>query len=569
MKEELERQVAEACVDLFSTEATGVELTRTEAKFGDFSTNVALKFAAQLGRKPRDLAEELAGALKERLSDKISEVSVAGPGFINLTLRDQTLLDSLAVGPDRSLEGQTIVAEYSDPNPFKVLHAGHLYTTIVGNAIGNLLAAAGGEVHRVNFGGDVGLHVGKTMWGILKHAGGTELDESKTRAYIDGLAGKPLPERAAEMAARYVEGNDAYEDDAAAKEKIIEYNRRVYELHATGEHESDFAKIYWACREWSYDYFRLFYKQIGVEPFEKFYPESQTAPAGVTAVQEQLKKGVYEKSDGAVVFRGEPYGLHTRVFINSQGLPTYEGKDVGLILRKWADYNFDLSVVITGNDIVEYMKVVLKSVEQFEPELVQKSRHLTHGQVKLEGGVKMSSRKGNILYADDILGAAEAAAREVAEPGAAETANAAVKYALLKQRLGGDIIYDPKESVAVEGNSGPYLQYAHARARSILHKAGVVLSADFPATDLQPGERALVRKMSEYAETIDKAVTELMPHHICTYLYELAQTFNRFYENNRVIGDDRQQLRLALVSRYADTLKSGLTLLGIASPDKM
>jgi arginyl-tRNA synthetase len=404
----------------------------------------------------------------------------------------------------------------------------------------------------------------------VKHAsGGTDLDEAKARAYVESLAGKPLPERAAEMAARYVEGNDAYEDDPAAKEAIVEYNRRVYGLHDSNDRQGDFAQVYWTCREWSYDYFKLFYEQIGVEPFEKFYPESETAPAGVAAVQEQLKKGVYRESDGAVVFRGEPYGLHTRVFINSQGLPTYEGKDVGLILRKWADYSFDMSVVITGNDIVEYMKVVLKSVEQFEPELVKRSRHLTHGQVKLEGGVKMSSRKGNILYADDILGAAEAAARKVAERGAAETANAAVKYALLKQRLGGDIIYNPAESVAVEGNSGPYLQYAHARARSILGKAGTAPDADIPAADLQPGERTLVRKMSEYAETVDKAVVELMPHYICTYLYELAQTFNRFYENNRVIGDERQQLRLVLVQKYADTLKNGLTLLGIASPDKM
>lgn len=581
MRQELEQKITVVLRELFGTAGgdMAVELGRPDEQFGDFSTNAALKLAKSLGRPPREVAEELAEELRSRLGDQsgqtgpVREVAVAGPGFINLTLSDQALLGMLSAEPARRLTGKTVVAEYSDPNPFKVLHAGHLYTTVVGNAIGNLLAAAGGQVHRVNFGGDVGLHVGKTMWGIVRHAGGSGLDEAKARAYTDELADKPLKERAAEMAARYVEGNDAYEDDAAAKEKIVAYNKRVYELHEKNEHGSDFAKVYWTCRQWSYDYFKLFYEQIGVEPFEKFYPESETTPGGVATVKEQLKKGVYQESDGAVVFKGEAYGLHTRVFINSQGLPTYEGKDVGLIMQKWTDYEFDLSVVITGNDIVEYMKVVLKSVEQFQPELVERTRHLTHGQVKLEGGVKMSSRKGNVLYADDILGAAETAARKVAAQNTAETAYSAVKYALLKQRLGGDIIYDAEESVAVEGNSGPYLQYAHARARSVLKKAGAASGSSDAASHsdsvLQPDERSLVRKIGEYAETIDQAVYDLMPHHICTYLYELAQTFNRFYEANRVIGDERQQLRLGLVNSYADTLKRGLSLLGIASPDKM
>jgi arginyl-tRNA synthetase len=182
------------------------------------------------------------------------------------------------------------------------------------------------------------------------------------------------------------------------------------------------------------------------------------------------------------------------------------------------------------------------------------------------GGIKMSSRKGNILRAEDILAAAAAAAQKLSENTGSEVVVGAVRYAFLKVRIGSDIVYDPNESVSLEGNSGPYLQYAHARARSILAKAE---GAGGGLNSLDAGERPLVRKLSEYAETVDLAVAELMPHHICTYLYELAQTFNRFYEHNRVIGDTRQAARLQLVEQYADTLRIGLGLLGIASPDKM
>jgi arginyl-tRNA synthetase len=188
--------------------------------------------------------------------------------------------------------------------------------------------------------------------------------------------------------------------------------------------------------------------------------------------------------------------------------------------------------------------------------------------VKLQGGVKMSSRKGNILRATDVLAAAYDANKAVTGQDSEETALAAVKYAFLKSRMGGDIIYDPKESVALEGNSGPYLQYAHARARSILQKSSIEHQAA-SVESLEADERSLVRKIGEYTEVVDKAVVELMPHHVCTYLYELAQVFNRFYEHNRVIDDPRQAIRLLLVQKYADTLKNGLNLLNISAPDKM
>ncbi|HZM63750.1 MAG TPA: arginine--tRNA ligase, partial [Candidatus Saccharimonadales bacterium] len=501
--------------------------------------------------------------LFEALSMQVAEITIAGPGFINIRLSDQTIFDQALAAPSTKLQtfaGQTVVSEYSDPNPFKVLHAGHLYTSVVGDAISRLIQAAGGEVHAVNFGGDVGLHVGKTMWAIVQDVGGEKPE------LLQNIA---PAERAEWMAKKYVVGTQAYETDEQAKTQIIELNKRVYQVHAEGDTDTPFAQMYWTCRQWSYDYFNEFYARLGTA-FEKYYPESQTAPIGVATVKEQLAKGVYQESDGAIVFVGEPYGLHTRVFINSAGLPTYEAKDVGLMMAKWHDYHFDKSIIITGNDIIEYMKVVLKSIEQFAPEFVQRTTHLTHGQVKLEGGVKMSSRKGNFLRAVDVLDAAAKANKQATGRDDEQAVLGAVKYAFLKQRIGPDIIYNPEESVSLEGNSGPYLMYAHARARSILAKAA---SPEYMAGDegfeLQPLERSLARDIARYPQVVQKAVTDLMPHHICTYLYELAQTFNRFYEKNRVIGDPREAQRLVLVALYADVLKDGLQLLGIVAPNRL
>lgn len=554
MKDELEQAVAAAAKTVCNVEAAAA-LTRADEQFGDYATNVALQLAGKLGKNPREVATALQAELARALEGK-AEVSIAGPGFLNFTLSDRELVAAMSAEPAKIWAGKTIVTEYSDPNPFKVLHAGHLYTSIVGDSISNLFERAGGLVHRVNFGGDVGLHAAKTMWAIIQELGGEHPDK---------LSDVPENGRSEWMAKAYVAGTNAYEDDEAAKQQIIEYNKHIYQLFADNDHDSGFAKIYWTCRQWSYDYFNAFYDRIGT-PFEKYYPESECAPVGLKTVREQLEKGVYQKSDGAVIFDGEKYGLHTRVFINSQGLPTYEAKDVGLIMRKWEDYHYDQSVIITGNDIVEYMKVVMKSIEQYAPELVERQTHLTHGNVKLQGGVKMSSRKGNFLRAVDVLDAATAANKQATGRDDERVVLGAVKYSFLKQRLGADIIFLPEESVSLEGNSGPYLQYAHARARSILSKAKTDAAK---IADLESGERSLARKISEYGEVVEKATEELLPHHICTYLYELAQVFNSFYEHNRVIGSDREGTRLTLVEHYADTLRSGLSLLGIAAPDTM
>lgn len=533
-----------------------VHFTRPEPELGDLATSIALQVAKTLQKAPAAIAAELAGFLMQL--PEVDQAEVAGPGFINIRLSDQALLAQLRQPEhDNSRAGKTVLAEYGDPNPLKPLHAGHLYTTLVGDAMARLIETSGATVVRLNYGGDVGLHVGKSLWGIIHELGG------ELPAKLDQISEAERPQW---LGRCYVAGNNAYEDDSSAKEEITTLNGRVYQIHADNDHESSLAQIYWTVRQWSYDYFKELYRQLEVSPFDRVIPESEVVQLGLEIVKAHPE--VYQPSDKAIVFHGEKFGLHTRVFINSAGLPTYETKDVGLMELKWRDYHFDESFIITGKEQIQYFEVVYKSIAQFDPEIVARSRHLGHGYIKLTGGVKMSSRKGNIVSAMDILQAAREAGQRSGNATAETTVLAAVKYAFLKNRIStGDIIYDAQESVALEGNSGPYLQYAHARACGIMRKAETQPRVE--PTELAGDERSLIVKLAEYQTVLEKARQELMPHYLCTYTYELTQEFNRFYENNRVLGDERQAERLWLVDFYRQRLARCLSLLGISAPDRM
>ena len=555
--EHVSKLISDAVSKLFDINDIKINISRPEQQYGDFSCNIAMQLAGKMGAKPRTIAEKIAELLQK--DSNIQKVDIAGPGFINIKLSDDYIYNLFSNKPRQIYANKIVITEYSDPNAFKALHAGHLYTTLVGNAIANIIEVTGGKVYRLNYGGDVGLHSAKAMWGIINYLGGEKPQE---------LSRVDKSERPAWVSKRYVEGNTAYEDNTEFKQQIADINKQIYQLHDNADKTSNFAKIYWACREWSYDGFKQMYQDLSVHAFDEFIPESLVTPLGQQTVEQGLKNHVFEESDGAIVYSEAKSGLHTRVFITSKGLPTYEAKELGLAMYKWQKYHFDKSLVITANDIIEYMKVLFSAMGNFYPEVQERTTHLTHGMIKLSGGRKMSSRKGNVLMANDIIESAISANIESSGKDDKNVAIGAIKYAFLKQRIGGDIIYDPDESISLNGNSGPYLQYAHARARNILAKVN-----DFKAINsvnaLDENERALALKLTEYAETINKSANEFMPHHICTYLYELAVVFNRFYENSKVIGDPRQDIRLNLVKRYADTLKNGLAILGINAPNYM
>lgn len=553
----MEATLSQIVQDVFGV-STPVVLTRPDPQFGDYATNIAMQLAKPLGKNPREIAETLAEKLRE--TGDYSEVSVAGPGFINIRLSDQALLALIHRKPQAVYAGQKIVFEYSCPNAFKELHTGHLYQTVFGDIASRLMLIGGANLQRTSFGGDVGLHVAKCLWGMVAELGGEDPEK------LESVEADPFV-RSRWISNCYVRGAKAYEEDTNVKTAIDELNKTIYGFHSADDHTSPLAQMYWTTRQWSFDYFEAFYKLIDVESM-RYYPESQTATVGMKVVAEQLEKGVLKKSDGAVVFEGdESKHLHTRVFVTSKGLPTYETKDIGVIWMEKEEYDFDHRYLLTGNDQKEYMRVVYAAAEAFRPELAGTMTHLTNGTVKFADGKKMSSRLGNVTRALDVLDIVRQKVSELVEDKELidMVTLGAIKYAFARYRLGGDIAFDIEETVSLQGNSGPYLQYAHARARRILEKTG---SFTMPS-EIRDEDRALVRKLGEYTEVLELASRTLEPHHVCNYLFELAQEFNRYYEKNQVAGSEHEVHRAGIVALYADTLADGLALLGIPAPEKM
>lgn len=584
--EEVKQKLEAAILQVYGVKADVVVTVAPEDTGADFASNVAMQLAKLVHKAPVVIAEELKDAFlaDAKASGMAWRVEIAGPGFMNFISPDEYFYGKVAdfaKGQEyltkgsvwSEYDGKVVVCEFSDPNPFKVLHVGHLYTSMVGDSISRILEMAGAKVVRANFGGDVGLHVGKTIW-----------------AFLQQLPSHLMIE---EIAKAYVEGTRAYEEDEQAKVEITEINRMVYEIalqefgdirewpgHEMGDDQEGVAlaldkeeikTIYLKGRELSYKYFEDFYARIGVK-FDRYYPESTVAVRGLKEVRQGLDRGVYEESNGAVVYKGEKFGLHTRVFINQNGLPTYEAKDVGLIFTKWDDYHFDESVVITGNDIIEYMKVVLASVSEMAPKLSERTRHLTHGQVKLPGNEKMSSRKGNFLKAVDVIGmVTQELVESTGQPADEKVVLAALRYAFLKYKMGGDIIFDPKESVAMTGNSGVYLLYSTVRAKKVLQRVGnsASQSNDTVANSETSFVRKLSKKIVQYQDVLREAVTEMAPNKICAYLFELAQEFSRFYENVKVIGNENEAELIVIVQAYTNVMEHGLGLLGIEVPEEM
>jgi len=515
------------------------------SEHGDYATNAALRYASEAGKGPRELAEALAEGIRRAGDARIEKTEVDGPGFVNITLSqaffDAALKEVLekrdGYGKNEALAGKKIIVEYTDPNPFKEFHIGHLMSNAIGESLSRLLEFSGAEVKRACYQGDVGLHVAKALWG--------------KREKPDAAWGEA-----------YAHGAQNYE---ANKEAIDEINKKIY-----AQSDKEIMALYEKGRQESLDYFESIYHDLGTR-FDFYFFESETGVFGKKVVEENTP-AVFHESDGATVFRGEEHGLHTRVFVTSQELPTYEAKELGLAKIKHDAYPYDESVVITGNEVRDYFKVVHKAMEFVFPELAAKTVHIPHGMLRLPSG-KMSSRTGDVITAEALIDEAkkrilekmEDTALADKEQVAKEVAIGAVKYSILKNALGNDIIFEFDASLSFEGSSGPYLEYSYARARSVIAKArksGVAPSlADVPAE-----KGRLERLVYQFPEVVSRAREEYAPQYVATYLIELAQAFNGFYAEEHIADSP---YRLAQTEAVAIVLKNGLWLLGIPAPERM
>ncbi|MDP2705241.1 MAG: arginine--tRNA ligase [Patescibacteria group bacterium] len=554
MKEKLERVIKEMLKKVGIKNPAKVTIERpADSSHGDYSTNVALTYCKDFSLSPHDLALKLASELERHKPEEVEKIEIAGPGFINFFLSKQFLADSVkeilkqknSFGQNKTLSKEGVMVEYTDPNPFKEFHIGHLMSNTIGESISRLLEWNGAKVRRANYQGDVGIHVAKALWGKLK-------------------------DPASSWGQTYAQGAKQYDENETAKKEIAELNKKIY-----ARSDTEINKLYDQGKSESLKQFEKMYTRLGTR-FDFFFFESSTGEFGKGIVQENTP-GIFEKSDGAVVFKGEPYGLHTRVFLNSDGLPTYETKELGLAEIKYEKYAYTKSIVITGNEVNDYFKVLLKVLELISPDLASKTLHISHGMLRLPEG-KMSSRTGNVITAESLIDEVREKVKEKVsdrdltdgekEIISEQVAVGAIKYSILKQASGKDIIFDFDKSLSFEGDSGPYLQYAHTRAKSILVKAREEgIKED--ARKGNPG--SLERLLVHFSEVVEHAGKEHEPHYVVTYLTELAGAFNSFYAKEKIVDskDLASAYKVALTSAVAAVLKNGLTLLGIPAPDKM
>ena len=538
--------IAAAVKKLFDQDVD-VVLTRPDAQFGDWATNVALQLAKPLGSNPREIAETLAGEL--RLSEEFAEAIVAGPGFINIRLNDPALLAATREEPSLIREGQTVVIETNNPNPFKAMHIGHAFNAVLGDTIANLLAVSGAHVYRVSYHGDVGLHVGKSMYSLLRYANGDF-------ANIEHI---PEAEQNAFMSKMYAEGAKAYNEDEAAKATIDDLARQSF-APASGL----YIQIYDLCKKWSFQQIDQTVARLGNTPTVRRFLESDADYRGVVTVQKNVP-AVFQESNGALIFKGSAHGSFDNAFVSSTGRGLYAARDLGLMQLKDEQYHPDHSYIVTAEEQRDYFKGVIAAAELVWSDKKAVTVNISTGTVKLTTG-KMSSRDGDVIeFAWLFDQFAAAIAERGGTPDDAIIAGA-LRYQFLKVKIGSDVVFDINEAVSLVGNTGSYLQYAHARARSILEK---VTTDVRPLETVRTEDRALVRKLGEYHEAVDLAARQLEPHHVCSYLFELAQAFNRYYEKNQVVGSDEEAHRAGLVKLYADTLKAGLAILGIHAPERM
>lgn len=535
------------------------QLSRTaNQQHGDWATNIALKCAGSKKMSPLQLAKNIAENIKT--GDIITRVTVAAPGFINITLSEQALRSSLTQTPQKVAAKDTVLIEFGQPNTHKSPHIGHLFSYIYGESLARIYEKNGSRVIRANYQGDIGLHVAKCLWAMKQDAANMDdFDDSKSQmTYLQSC---------------YQKGAAAYDAAPAAKEEIDAVNRALYD-----QRDQELVSRWMMTRQWCVDYYKEFEESLGIR-YDKSYFETDIAELGLDLVKKHVPQ-VFSESDGAVIFKGEDVGLHTRVFINKHHNPTYEAKEVGLAFQKNKDFTFDQAITTTASEQNEYMKVVYRAIELIDPTLRAKLVHLGFGMINLSTG-KMSSRTGNIVTAfslvDDVT---QAIIGEYgSEPEQAQIiALAAIKYAFLKSDYRANKSFNIATSVAREGDSGPYILYTYVRTQSVSRQSNSqnhqnVSGSNLATIDnpLHDDERALILLLQEEPDIIETAKRLHAPHIIAGYAYSVAQAYNAFYQSCPILKADasEKEFRLVLSERVGQVLARQLHLLGIQTVDEM
>lgn len=602
--------------------------------FGDYATNIALQLFAEIKNQnlprrqeykqpatkikktyqnlssPRELAEVIASEIrgsKSEIRDLVDRVEVAGPGFINFWLKGgaltatllQIIKDKENYGRSDLLLGKKILLEHTSPNTIKTLHVGHIRNNVLGMAVHNILEFCGADVKLDAINNDRGIHVMKAVWAYMKYGEGKTPQSigEKPDHFVDKF---------------YVMGVKAEEDESVKKE--------MQELLRRWEAGDKEVRSVWKkLRDWTFEGFQETYIRLG-SSHDKQWFESEFYEKGKELVEEGIRKGVFRRlEDGAVLSNLEKYGLSDTIVLRADGTSMYHTQDLYLTKLKREKFPSDLYIWDIGPEQDLYLKQLFAMCEQLGIGKREDYFHLSYGFVYLKGKGKMSSREGTVVSADWLIEEAVKKAKEVilksktarglgkkeVDYVAEMVGIGAIKYSLLKMARTTDLQFDLDESLSLEGNSGPYLQYTYARTQSVLRKFKAQSSKlKTPTKDLSPlkilklgysldipdlssklneEELSLLRTFVHFPEVVEEAAKNYAPNILCNYLYDLASKFNLFYQKHRILESTKNsielggssipvaptKLRLALTLACGFILKTGLKLLGIEAPERM
>jgi arginyl-tRNA synthetase len=577
--------------ELFSIDAQEIILQETKKEFEGTFTFVVFPYTKQAGMAPPMIAQKL-GEFVQANNDLVLSFQVV-QGFLNLTLTEQTwvsiLAESLADTNAFKLapKKEKVLIEYSSPNTNKPLHLGHLRNNFLGFSVAQIMKAAGYEVIKTNLVNDRGIHICKSML-AYQLFGKSETPESS------GIKGDHL------VGKYYVAFDKAYkeeiealkqagrtEDQAKAEAPILLKAQAM--LLAWEQQDPEVLALWERMNSWVFAGFEKSYAQMGVD-FDKIYRESNTYLLGKQLVEEGLSQGVfYQKPDGSVWINLEAEGLDEKLVLRKDGTSVYITQDMGTAQLKYEDFGANQSIYVVGNEQDYHFEVLFHILKKLNKPFSTGNFHLSYGMVDLPSG-KMKSREGTVVDADDLMSEMVQTAKErtmelgkidgfsEAESNALfdQLGMGALKYFLLKVDPKKRMLFNPAESIDFQGNTGPFIQYTHARIKSIIRKASEMnISTSWkadPSIALATAEQELVYLVAQYKLKIEEAATQMAPSVIAQYVFDLAKQFNKFYNELSIINEEdetKQKIRLSLVEMTGKTIQQAALLLGVIVPERM
>ena len=586
IQQQLQQELAKGLKALFQIDVTEIVLQETKKEFEGAYTLVVFPFTKQAGKAPAVIATDLGEYMLANCS--IVKAYQVVQGFLNLSVQDSAWLGLLAsVASDKNpfqLESkkEKVLIEYSSPNTNKPLHLGHLRNNFLGFSVAQILAAGGYEVVKTNLVNDRGIHICKSM--LAYQLFGNQETPETSGLKGDHLVGKyyvafdvAYKEEIAELKAKGIE-----EEQAKKQAPILLKAQEMLLKWEKGDEEV--MNLWNTMNAWVFAGFQKSYQTMGVS-FDKIYRESNTYLLGKKIVDEGLASGVfYQKPDGSVWINLEADGLDEKLVLRKDGTSVYITQDMGTAQLKYEDFKASQSVYVVGNEQDYHFEVLFHILKKLNKPFSQGNFHLSYGMVDLPSG-KMKSREGTVVDADDLMAEMIQTAKDrTLELGkidgfTEEESNelfhnlglGALKYFLLKVEPKKRMLFNPEESIDFQGNTGPFIQYTHARICSILRKGGAINPVS-TNSELAESEQELIYLLGEYKATIAQAAANFAPSVIANYAYDLAKTFNKFYNELTILSEEnevKRNIRLTLAELTGKTIQHATSLLGIVSPNRM